>query len=117
MKFTVISVLLLSILVVGVASRQLLDADLDSALEHQRILAELEEVHQLRERMLQQAATYVSSSGAPAPAPAASPAQPAGTTGANSGGAESSSRLVILLQQCADHAELTTWLSSRLLEY
>ncbi|DBA78093.1 TPA: hypothetical protein ACH3X2_008066 [Trebouxia sp. C0005] len=92
MKFTVISVLLLSILVVGVASRQLLDADLDSALEHQRILAELEEVHQLRERMLQQAATYVSSSGAPAPAPAASPAQPAGTTGANSGGAESSSR-------------------------
>ena len=37
------------------------------------------------------AATYVSSSGAPAPAPEASP-KPAGTTGANSGGAESSSR-------------------------
>ena len=37
------------------------------------------------------AATYVSSSGAPAPAPE-SPPQPAGTTGANSGGAESSSR-------------------------
>ncbi|DBB11046.1 TPA: hypothetical protein ACH3X3_006518 [Trebouxia sp. C0006] len=48
-------------------------------------------VHQLRERMLQQAATYVSSSGAPAPAPESSP-KPAGTTGANSGGAESSSR-------------------------
>lgn len=91
MKFTKMSVLLLSILVVSVASRQLLDADMDTALEHQRILAELEEVHQLRERMLQQAATYVSSSGAPAPAPE-SPPQPAGTTGANSGGAESSSR-------------------------
>ncbi len=29
-------------------------ADLSEANEHQRILAELEEVHQLRERMLQQ---------------------------------------------------------------
>lgn len=29
-------------------------ADLSAANEHQRILAELEEVHQLRERMLQQ---------------------------------------------------------------
>jgi hypothetical protein len=37
------------------------------------------------------AATYVSSSGAPAPAPEAPP-KPAGTTGANSGGAQSSSR-------------------------
>lgn len=63
MKFTVISVLLLSILVVGVASRQLLDADLDSALEHQRILAELEEVHQLRERMLQQGREFCVSGG------------------------------------------------------
>ena len=30
------------------------DADTIQAMEHQRILAELEEVHQLRERMLQQ---------------------------------------------------------------
>ena len=42
MKSTTMSVLLLSILAVGVASRQLLDADVDAALEHQRILAELE---------------------------------------------------------------------------
>ena len=34
MKFTTISVLLFSILVVGVASRQLLDAVVDTALEH-----------------------------------------------------------------------------------
>lgn len=58
MKFTTVSVLLLSILVVGVASGQLLDADVDAALEHQRILAELEEVHQLRERMLQQGRAF-----------------------------------------------------------
>ncbi|KAL0021836.1 hypothetical protein WJX77_006392 [Trebouxia sp. C0004] len=64
---------------------------MNTALEYQSILAELKEVHQLRERMLQQAAAYVSSSGAPAPAPEAPP-KPAGTTGANSGGAESSSR-------------------------
>ncbi len=63
MKFTTISVLLLSILVVGVASRQLLDADVDTALEHQRILAELEEVHQLRERMLQQGRAFCISVG------------------------------------------------------
>ncbi len=30
----------------------------DAALEHQRILAELEEVHQLRERMLQEGEHY-----------------------------------------------------------
>ena len=35
------------------AGRKLAEID-DNALEHQRILAELEEVHQLRERMLQQ---------------------------------------------------------------
>ena len=35
------------------AGRKLAETD-DNALEHQRILAELEEVHQLRERMLQQ---------------------------------------------------------------
>jgi urease accessory protein UreF len=63
MKFTTIAVLLLSILVVGVASRQLLDADMDTALEHQRILAELEEVHQLRERMLQQGRAFCASVG------------------------------------------------------
>ncbi len=65
MKFTTItkSVLLLSILVMGVASRQLLDADVDTALEHQRILAELEEVHQLRERMLQQGRAFCVSEG------------------------------------------------------
>ncbi|DBA69490.1 TPA: hypothetical protein ACH3X2_012766 [Trebouxia sp. C0005] len=59
------------------AGRKLVETD-ENALEHQRILAELEEVHQLRERMLQQAATYTSSGGAPAPAPmaASSPASP-----------------------------------------
>ena len=49
--------LLLSLLVVGVASRHLTTLDSEDALEHQRILAELEEVHKLRERMLQQGAT------------------------------------------------------------
>ncbi len=63
MKSTTISVLLLSILAVGVAPRQLLDADVDAALEHQRILAELEEVHQLRERMLQQGKAFCVSGG------------------------------------------------------
>ncbi len=52
-----LAVLVLSVLLVSVASRQLQDIDADSALEHQRILAELEEVHQLRERMLQQGMT------------------------------------------------------------
>ncbi len=52
---------LLSVLVISAASRKLLIAE-ESGLvleggqaeEHQRILAELEEVHQLRERMLQE---------------------------------------------------------------
>ena len=52
-----LAVLVLSVLLVSVTSRQLQDTDADSALEHQRILAELEEVHQLRERMLQQGMT------------------------------------------------------------
>lgn len=51
--------LFLSVLVVSATSRALLSGssqDLKGAQEeeHQRILAELEEVHQLRERMLQQ---------------------------------------------------------------
>ncbi len=51
--------LLLSALVVSAASRTLLDGVSQASAsaqeeEHQRILAELEEVHQLRERMLQQ---------------------------------------------------------------
>lgn len=61
--------LLLSLLVIGVASRHFTSTDSEDALEHQRILAELEEVHKLRESMLQQAATYITTSGAPAPAP------------------------------------------------
>lgn len=53
-------------------SRKLAATSDETAVEHQRILAELEEVHQLRERMLQEAAMYTSSGGsAPAPAPAA----------------------------------------------
>lgn len=47
-------VLLLSLLVISTACRQLRGAEADYATDHQRILAELEEVHQLRERMLQQ---------------------------------------------------------------
>ena len=52
-----LAVLVLSVLLVSVTSRQLQNIDADSASEHQRILAELEEVHQLRERMLQQGMT------------------------------------------------------------
>ena len=47
-------VLLLSLLVISAACRQLRGVEADYATDHQRILAELEEVHQLRERMLQQ---------------------------------------------------------------
>lgn len=77
MRVSSLLIILLSALIVSAASRTLLDgisqaSEADQAEQHQRILAELEEVHQLRERMLQQAATYISSgSGAPAPAPAA----------------------------------------------
>lgn len=56
-----IACLLAAMLVAGALAepRNLLEAgadgaDLSAANEHQRILAELEEVHQLRERMLQQ---------------------------------------------------------------
>ncbi|DBB09750.1 TPA: hypothetical protein ACH3X3_001385 [Trebouxia sp. C0006] len=86
-----LAMLVLSVLLVSVTSRQLQDVDADSALEHQRILGELEEVHQLRERMLQQAATYITSSGAPAPAPEpsggtqSSPSSPASVSAVNGG--------------------------------
>ena len=58
-KFNVatIAVLLLSVLIVGGQTRTTLesvDGATTEAMEHQRILAELEEVHQLRERMLQE---------------------------------------------------------------
>lgn len=56
--------LLATVFVAGAASHRLLSTDLTSqrparelsedAVERQRILAELEEVHQLRERMLQE---------------------------------------------------------------
>ncbi len=53
-----VACLLAALLVAGALAepRKLLEAgaDLSEANEHQRILAELEEVHQLRERMLQQ---------------------------------------------------------------
>lgn len=53
-----VACLLAALLVAGALAepRKLLEAgaDLSEAHEHQRILAELEEVHQLRERMLQQ---------------------------------------------------------------
>ncbi len=55
------SLLFLSMIVLGATAHRLLEATsrketgaLDNAEEHQRILAELEEVHNLRERMLQQ---------------------------------------------------------------
>ncbi|KAA6424935.1 MAG: hypothetical protein FRX49_05109 [Trebouxia sp. A1-2] len=76
-----IAVLLVSVMFIGAQSRKTLgtvDVAAIEAMEHQRILAELEEVHQLRERMLQQAATYTSSGSGPAPAPAP-PATPEGT--------------------------------------
>ncbi|DBB06777.1 TPA: hypothetical protein ACH3X3_009443 [Trebouxia sp. C0006] len=41
----------------------------EEAQEQQRILAELEHVHQLRARMLQAASTYAAALGTPAPAP------------------------------------------------
>ena len=53
-----IAVLLLSVAFVGAQNRKTLGETVDvatiEAQEHQRILAELEQVHQLRERMLQQ---------------------------------------------------------------
>ena len=54
-----VAILLLSVLIAGgVASRQLASLDNEDAIEHQRILAELEELHRLRERMLQEGAIF-----------------------------------------------------------
>ena len=56
MRVSSLLIILLSALIVSAASRTLLDgtSQASEAEQHQRILAELEEVHQLRERMLQQ---------------------------------------------------------------
>ncbi len=57
MSMAAIAVLLVSAMFIGAQSRKTLgtvDVATIEAMEHQRILAELEEVHQLRERMLQQ---------------------------------------------------------------
>lgn len=60
MNTTKIALLFLSMIVLGATAHRLLEATsqrtdaLHDAEEHQRILAELEEVHGLRERMLQQ---------------------------------------------------------------
>ena len=53
MKTTITLLCLLSLLVARANSRRILAANVLPAAEHQRILSELEEVHQLRERMLQ----------------------------------------------------------------
>lgn len=62
MKATVLFTVLTMALIVGATSHRLLSAETglagrelsEDAVERQRILAELEEVHQLRERMLQE---------------------------------------------------------------
>ena len=69
MNRTHLAVLFLSAMVIGAASHRSLNADTEAvahrsllgkhtvseeAIERQRILSELEEVHQLRERMLQE---------------------------------------------------------------
>lgn len=57
LSMAAIAVLLVSVMFIGAQSRKTLgtvDVAAIEAMEHQRILAELEEVHQLRERMLQQ---------------------------------------------------------------
>jgi hypothetical protein len=57
MSMAAIAVLLVSVMFIGAQSRKTLgtvDVATIEAMEHQRILAESEEVHQLRERMLQQ---------------------------------------------------------------
>ena len=54
MRSAIAGICLVSLLVVSAAPRKLLvDDTADAAEEHQRILAELEQVHELRERMLQ----------------------------------------------------------------
>ena len=52
----ILSLLVLSVMVSAAPGRKALDVDSATAneMEHQRVLAELEEVHQLRERMLQE---------------------------------------------------------------
>ena len=69
MQRTSATLLILSLLVVGglAAPRRLLVVDNEAAAEHQRILAELEEVHQLRERMLQEGKGVLSKSLSPQP--------------------------------------------------
>ena len=66
MTVTKTATLFLSMIIISAASHRFLathassqhlafdDRELSEAEEHQRILSELEEVHQLRERMLQQ---------------------------------------------------------------
>lgn len=54
MKTTITLLCLLSVLVASADSRRILAANVPPVAEHQRILSELEEVHQLRERMLQE---------------------------------------------------------------
>ena len=64
MNSTKMAMLFLSMIFVGAAAHRLLEATshktevVDQAAEHQRILAELEEVHQLRERMLQEGKSW-----------------------------------------------------------
>ena len=59
MRSPLVAIGLLSLLVVTAAPRKLLDAETTDSVERQRILAELEEVHNLRERMLQQCETPI----------------------------------------------------------
>ncbi|DBA86482.1 TPA: hypothetical protein ACH3X2_005464 [Trebouxia sp. C0005] len=87
MNTTKMALLFLSMIVLGATAHRLLEATsqktgaLDAAEEHQRILAELEEVHSLRERMLQQAGTYVPTNAeAPAPVPPPTEESPSALT-------------------------------------
>ena len=54
MKSTITLLCLLSLFVAKADPRRVLAANVLPAAEHQRLLSELEEVHQLRERMLQE---------------------------------------------------------------
>ena len=66
LPFTVFLTVLVMALIAGATSHRLLSAETglagrelsEDAVERQRILAELEEVHQLRERMLQEGGEY-----------------------------------------------------------
>ena len=57
----ILTVLIVSALVYTTEARAVHSSDetLDDAAEHQRILQELEEVHQLRERMLQEGELHI----------------------------------------------------------